>query len=247
MSAAAVQTRSAQSNTTSVSVSITTTAANLLGIVTIGGGTGATVNAPTRTGETNDNAVAQFGDTTNYDFLRGDYMMNIGGNSNTVGGSISTGGVSVCVTEYSGAKTTAAGGATNTNSQSQAGATTIQTNSVTPTAGSALMTGVTGSWGTNTAATIDSGFTVDETGGAATVWDGSGTVAGGGSAHHDNVSAVATNPTWTMPSGGAVTNRAALIMEFLSAAIAPVARLEEAMQNTQGLVVLTAVRQAVPW
>jgi hypothetical protein len=67
-----VQTRSAQSTGASVTVPITTTAGNLLGIHT--GTWGGAAGAPTRTGETNNNAVADFAEPTG-NHLRADYMM----------------------------------------------------------------------------------------------------------------------------------------------------------------------------
>jgi hypothetical protein len=212
MAVTAVQTRSGQSSTSSASVSITTTAGNLLGIST--GTFAGAGGAPTRTGETSNNAVADFADAAT-DHLRGDYMMNIGGNANAVTGNGTSSGTACCVTEFTGAKTAAALGVTNQNTST---ATTVQPGSITPTAASALMTAEADGGASavgNAASTIDSSFTVDEVGGAGTVWDEASAV--GGSAHKDNVAAAAVNPTWTT-AHTSVTAAAALIMEFLAAA-----------------------------
>lgn len=209
---ATVQTRSAHSGTTPVSVSITTTAGNLLGIVT--GSFASAAAAPSRTGETNSVGVADFADLAT-DHLRGDYMMNIGGTANTVtANGDASNGTACSVTEFSGRATTSALGA-GVNHGTVSGAT-IQPGSITPTATSDLMTG-TGDNGTNSSAsTINLSFTVDEVGGANTVWDG-GTGPIGGSAHLDNVAASPINPTWTATHAG-TTRMCALIMEFLTAA-----------------------------
>lgn len=205
---AAVQTRSGQSSAGTVNVAITTTAGNLLGIVT--GAFNAATGVPSRTGETNNVARADFSDAAT-DHLRGDYMMSIGGNSNVVVGSGGITGTTCCVTEFSGRKTTAALGAVVTSNTSAA--TTVQPGSITPTSGSDLMTGVTDNGAGTAANTIDSAFVVDEVGGAGTVWDGANPRAG--SAHKNAVSA-AENPTWTT-GGTGVTAMAALMMEFLAA------------------------------
>ena len=229
MAVTTVQTRSAQSTGATVSVAITTTAGNLLGIVTgsFSNGTG----APTRTGESNNNAVAQFQDAAT-DQLRGDYMLNIGGNSNSVvctGNSV--GGSAGDVTEFTGAKTSVALGSVN---HAVSTTTTVQPGSITPTAGSALLTGTNDNGAGTAASTIsDSAFTytVDEAGGAGTVWDEASAVAG--SAHTDNVTASATNPTWTT-GHTSVTAMTALIMEFLAAAGGAAAAVQPPMRTLRG-------------
>src|SRR4051812_4184940 len=126
-----VQTRSAHSTSSPVTVSITTTAGNLLGIAT--GSFGTAAGVPTRTGDTNNNAVANFADAGG-DNLRGDYMMNIGGNSNVVSASGSVpNGTACCVSEFSGRPTTSALDSAAVN-HAVGTSTTIQPGSVTPTA-----------------------------------------------------------------------------------------------------------------
>lgn len=197
-----------------MTVSITTTGGNLLGVVT--GTYNAATGAPARTGESNNNAVADFADA-GPDHMRGDYMMNIGGNSNSVTGSGSANGTACCVTEFSGRATTGALGGVN---HATSATTTVQPGSVTPTSGSDMMSGCADNGNTSNgspADTISATWTVDETGGAGTVWDRNGSVAG--SAHKDNVSS-AENPTWTGQASG-VSAMAALIMEFLAAGGGP--------------------------
>lgn len=218
MSVAAVQTKNSSNNTTSsVAISITTTAGNLLGISTVSNNT---TSAPSRTGDANNSAIADFNVGAAI-HMRGDYMKNIGGNSNSVTLSSSAGWCKGCVTEFSGADTSSPLGATHPTNTITGGTSTIQPGSITPTAGSALFTAVGGDQNSSSAATINTGgqtgnFTVDETGGAGTVWDGTATPDSTGSAHHDNVSAVATNPTWTLPASA--TNALAMMIEFLTAA-----------------------------
>lgn len=208
MSVTAVQTRSAQSTSATAVVAITTTGGNLLGIVTGSFGNNPTI--PIRTGETNNAGVAPFQDAAT-DALRGDYMMNIGGNSNTVTGGGTTNGTACSVTEFAGAKTTLALGAVNHGIGT---ATTVQPGSITPTAASALMSGTSDNGVGTAASTIDSSFIVDEVGGLNTVWDEASAI--GGSAHLDNVAGSAVNPTWTTHHTS-VTAMAALVMEFLAA------------------------------
>lgn len=213
MAGATVQVRSAQSSSASVSVAITTSAGNLLAIVT--GGFGAANGAPTRTGEANNVGVADFVDGAT-DHLRGDYMMNIGGNANAVVCNGSAGGGSAGdVYELSGCKTSVALGAVN---HAVSATTTVQPGSITPTAGSVVVTGTNDNGSGTAASTISDAaftYTVDEAGGAGTVWDEATAVAG--SAHVDNVTASATNPTWTTHHTS-TSNMTALIMEFLASA-----------------------------
>lgn len=216
MAGATVQVRSGQSSSASVSVAITTSAGNLLAICTGGfNGAGSGVGAPTRTGETNNNAIAEFNDGLG-DRQRGDYMMSIGGNSNAVTGNGSSGGGTACdVYELSGCKTSAALGAVN---HAIGTSTTIQPGSITPTAGSVVITSTNDDGSGTSASTISDAaftYTVDEAGGAGTVWDEASAVCG--SAHVDNVTASATNPTWTTHHAG-VAHMTAMIMEFLASA-----------------------------
>lgn len=241
MAVTAVQTRSASAISGSLSIAITTTAGNLLGITTCQWS--GTTAVPTRTGQTISSGVANFAPGASAN-MRGDYAMNTGGNANAVGVSATgNAGIAACVTEFTGAKTALALGATNHLAAFSAG-NTGQPGSITPTAGSGLMTSTLDSTGTGTAAaTIDSAFVVDEAGGVGTVWDGAN--AQSGSAHKNNVAASAVNPIWTYPA--ADNGVSALIMEFLADAASTVGRLKEPLQNTSGLVLLQARKAALPW
>lgn len=214
MAATQAQIVSKQSSTSSTTISITTTAGNVL-VVTTGtfGGAG---SAPTRTGETFSSAVADFADAGT-DHLRAEYAQNIQGDSDTVTGNGTANGTACCVHEIQGVPATGALGSVNHGTAS-GGGTTIQPGSITPTSGSCLVTAEADDGAGTSASTINLSFTVDETGGAGSVWDEAHAV--GGSAHLDNAAASATNPTWT-PGHTSVTNRAALILEILASAGAP--------------------------
>lgn len=209
MAATQAQVRSGQSSSSTVTVNITTTAGNVLAVTT--GTFGGAGSAPTRTGETFSSAVADFADSGT-DHLRAEYAQNIQGDSDAVTGNGTANGTACCVHEIQGVPTTGALGNVN-HGTSGGGPATVQPGSITPTSGSCLVTAQADDGAGSNASTIDSSFTVDETGGSGTVWDEAHAV--GGSAHKDNVPNSAVNPTWT--SGHtSVTNKAALILEILA-------------------------------
>lgn len=167
-----------------------------------GGGAGATWH----------NAVADF--LANSVHMRADYTENTASGSWTVTGNNSgTTSMGIAANESSGVATSLSLGATNHNN----GTTSTQTTgSITPAAGSVLYAGVTDNASAGTAAdTIDSSFTVDQTGGTGTNWDEVNVICG--SAHLNNASGSAVNPTWTTTHTGLVGQNA-LIMEFVQAA-----------------------------
>lgn len=209
MAVAFVQARSAQGSGTSVNVSITTTAGNLLAIST---GTFAVAGAtPTRTGESVSSAIADINTGSGNEHIRGDYIASCQGDSDNVVCAPASGSfVAGTATEFSGGSgSLGATKPTNTNT----GSNTIQPGSITPATGSSLWSGITGGSSGNVAPTIDSSFNVDESSGAGTVWDQAGAV--GGTAHLDGASG-ATNPTWTRNWSG--TQRlAAFMVEILVA------------------------------
>lgn len=214
MAATQVQAVSGQSSGASVNVSITTTAGNALGVTT--GTFGGAGSAPTRTGETFSSAVADFADAGT-DHLRAEYAQNIQGDSDVVVGNGRTGGTACCVHEVQGVPSSGVLGTAN-HATVGGGPATIQPGSITPTAGSCLITAQADDGSGTSASTIDSSFTVDEAGGTGTVWDEAHAV--GGSAHRDNVPGSAINPTWTSGHTG-VTNKAALIFELLAGSSNP--------------------------
>lgn len=212
MAVAFVQARSAQGSGASVNVGITTTAGNFLAIST--GSFGVTGAAPTRTGESVSSAIADFNTGSAAEHMRCDYIASCQGDADNVVCAPSSGsGVAGTATEFSGGSGSIGASPTHANNTS----TTIQPGSITPATGSSLWTVLGGNNTGTSAGTIDSSFTVDEAGGAGTVWDQANAV--GGSAHLDGASG-ATNPTWTSHWGG-TTRLLSGMVEILASAGGP--------------------------
>lgn len=154
--------------------------------------------------------------------LNVDYVENTGsGTWNiTVHATNSTTGIASAAVESTGVKTASSIGVTakhTTGGLGNATATT-QAGSATPAAGSIMLAFMADDGGQTAQAGIDAGgqtgaFNPTPAGGTSTCWDGANQRTG--AAYHNNVSAVATNPTWTE---SAAQTWCVGIVEFLASA-----------------------------
>lgn len=220
MSAAHVQTKTAHSgSTTALNVSLTgVTAGNHLAAGSIYDN--ATSSLTTSTPSATWNNAIDFQPTGFATKVRVDYSENVASGSWTVTlNQPQASALTGVVSESSGVKTSSSLGATPNKNSAASSPASLQTGSLTPTAGSIVYTWVEVDMGSgSSASTIDSSFTVtsDPAGGAGTCWDSA--FQPGGNAALGNVSGAALNPTWTPPSGSGTTDMAAVIVEFLAAA-----------------------------
>jgi hypothetical protein len=157
-----------------------------------------------------------------------------GGSWTVTGHASATCNLTTVVVESAGVATTSSLGVTG--SGSSATSTVSLSSSITPSAGSILIAGgadraPSGSTAAFTiSSTGNSPFTVDEPGGAGTVWDE--TFSACGTAHFDDAAAVATNITWT--SNHSPSGMAAILMEFLAAPTVPLQAAYPASDVTDG-------------
>lgn len=221
MAGAHVQTKDAQTASgTQASVSLTGVASgNHLTVASlVWHSPSPTITIPTSTPAATWSAgLAQFTDTSN-DAMRIDYSENVASGSWTVNVNTSTSASALTgiVVEGSGVAMSASLGGVNHVSGSSA-TSTQTTGSITPAAGSLLITFVmsssanTAAMGNPTAANNTPATVRSD----ATAWSGANSVRSG-AATFDNASAAATNYTWTESSGTATLSAA--IIEMLAAA-----------------------------